>query len=119
MESKVQVKTVANYGGHAIKPNGNVDLKLKCEYSELTGSVQMLQMLNNDITVLCKLPSSKPLKIGVFRLKNMNIDHDGQSVVTLNSQVDFVEVDNITQLITDEKFQLRMEAEIENEESGE
>lgn len=113
---ELRVKTIASYKGHSIKSNGNVDLTLKCSYSEITDSVKLLQMLNNDITLTVKLPDRKPDSLGVFRLKSLKFDHDGESVIMLNSQVDFVEVGNISNIITNESFQVRFDAEIENEE---
>lgn len=112
----VTVKTFAYYNGHNVKPNGSINLTFKCEYSELSNSVQMLQMLNNDITVVAKIASeSKPIKIGSFRLKGVTIEDDGESKITFNSITDYVEIDNINKLISNEAFKLRCDAEVETE----
>lgn len=119
METKVQVKIIAAYNGHAIKQNGNVDINFKCAYDELVNSIQMIQMLNNDINVGVRLAEQKPIKLGVFRLKGLKVDHDGESIITLNSQVDFVETDNLNSIITNDKFEVRFTSVVETEEKEE
>ena len=42
---EVKVKEIVKYKGHTVKQNGSVDLKLTAMYSELTKSMQVLQML--------------------------------------------------------------------------
>lgn len=117
---KVNVKTVAKYNGHSIGNNGNVNLKLKCDYSEITSYIKLIQMLNNDVTIEIKHPDQKKFSLGTFRIKQIAIDHDGEGALTFNSTNDFVEVDNLNRLIMqnkDEQFQafFTADVEIENE----
>lgn len=116
---KVKVMLVGNYNGHNVKTSGSVDLNLKADYSEMVNSVQALQMLNNDITVSVKFPDETPFKVGVFRLNQLNFGHDGESKIKLNSMTDFVEMDNINRLITDERFLIRLTADVEIEQKEE
>jgi hypothetical protein len=111
------LKTVAQYGGHSIKSNGNVDLTLRCDYSELVKYIQLVQALNNDVNIAIKIPDEKPFKLGVFRIKSIMIDHDGEGVLKFNGQTDFVEVDNLTRLVGCERFNVKFNAEIEVEEA--
>lgn len=114
------VKFVASYDGHSLSQNGKVDLRLKCDYSEVANYVQLLQMLNNDIKIAAKLPSeNKPFKLGMFRLKQLNISHDGEAKVSFTSTNDFVEINELNRLITDERFNVRCNSEIEIENEGE
>ena len=46
---EVKVKEIVKYKGHTVKQNGSVDLKLTAMYSELTKSMQVLQMLNHQL----------------------------------------------------------------------
>ena len=46
---KVKVKEVVKYGGHSLSANGSVNFTLKAQYSELSNTIQLMQMLNNDV----------------------------------------------------------------------
>lgn len=115
----VQVKLVCNYNGHNCKSNGSIDLNVKTAYEDIGKSIQMIQMLNNDIKLSVKFPDEKPFGLGVFRLQNMNIDHDGSCKIKFNSLDDFVEVNNLNRLLPNksELFILRAQAEIEEEDN--
>ena len=114
----VTVKEIVNYKGHSIKANGIVDLSFSAMYDEITNSIKCLQMLNNDISILAKLPDEKPIKLGIFRINSINFDHDGESNLKFKSIDDAVELDNLSKIITNEKVQIKMDAEIDEEEEG-
>lgn len=119
---KVNVKAVAKYNGHTIGNNGNITLKLKCGYDEITNYVQLIQMLNNDVTIEVKYPEQKKFSLGIFRVGQIAIDHDGEGALTFKSTNDFVEVDNLNKLITqnkDEMFQAFFMADVELEDDAE
>lgn len=111
----INVKEVVNYKGHSVRANGSVDLSFNAMYDEITNSIQLLQMLNNDVTIVAKLPNEKPIKLGVFRIKSVSFDDDGESTLKFNSIDTSVELDNLGKIITSEKFQIKMTAEIEEE----
>lgn len=113
---ELAVKSVATYKGHSLKENGNVDLTLKFKYDSLVKTIQFCQMLNNDVKIVAKLPGARPLALGMFRIKNINIDGDGESTLKLNSLNDFVEVDNLNNLVTKEEFQVKLTADVESED---
>ena len=93
---------------------------LKFDYSELTDIIMLQQMLNNDISIIAKMPNdSKAMKLGVFKIKSTNIASDGCSNVRFFSSVDFVESDNLNKLVTTDQFKIRCNANIEIEEEGE
>lgn len=120
----VKVKEVVKYGGHSLSANGSVNFTLKASYSELTKTIQLMQMLNNDVNIKAKLPAGKPMKLGMFRIKQIVIDGDGESTLKFNGLNDYIEMDNLNllPLNSDEnkEFVVMIEAEIEvEEEEGE
>lgn len=119
-EMTVKVKEVVKYGGHSLSANGSVNFTLKASYSELTNTIQAMQMLNNDVTIKAKLPAGKPMKLGMFRIKQIVVDGDGESQLKFNGLNDYIEMDNLNllPLNSDEnkEFIVMMEAEVEVEE---
>ena len=113
---KVKIKEMVKYKGHSVSQNGVIKLNLTAMYSELTNSIKALQMLNNDIKIMCRLPEAKPFVLGVFRIKTIQIDGDGESTLKFDSTNDFVEMDNLSKIIVSDEFQILMEANIELEE---
>ena len=113
---QVRIKEVVNYKGHSVKANGSVDLKFTAMYSELTNSMQVLQLLNNDVKITAKIPGMKPLQLGMFRVNKVIIDGDGESVLCFNALNDYVEMDNINNIVCKEEFQIKMEADIDLED---
>ena len=123
-EMIVKVKEVVRYGGHSLSANGSVNFTLKASYSELTNTVQTMQMLNNDVVIKAKLPTGKPMKLGMFRIKQITIDGDGESTLKFNGLNDYIEMDNLNLLPLNnddnKEFVIMMEAEVEvEEEEGE
>lgn len=123
-ELNVKVKEVVKYGGHSLSANGSVNVALKASYSELTNTIQMMQMLNNDVNIKAKLPAGKPMKLGMFRIKQIIIDGDGESILKFNGLNDYIEMDNLNLLPLNnddnKEFVIMMEADIEVEtEEGE
>lgn len=120
--TNAKVKEVVTYGGHSLKASGSVDLTLKAGYSELTNSIKLMQMLNNDVSIKAKVPGSKPMKLGQFRIKQIIIDDDGESVLKFNGLSDYIEMDNLNMLPlnTDDnkEFVVLMEADIEEEDES-
>ena len=119
-EIVIKVKEVVKYGGHSLSANGSVNFTLKASYSELTNTIQMMQMLNNDVTIKAKLPAGKPMKLGMFKIKQIIIDGDGESTLKFNGLNDYIEMDNLNLLPLNnddnKEFVIMTEAEIETEE---
>ena len=112
----VKIKEVVKYDGHSVRANGSVDLGFKAMYSEITNSMQVLQLLNNDVDIIAKFPGAKPIKLGMFRVKNVVFDGDGESKLKFNAISDNVEMDSLNQLISSEEFQIMMQSDLEIEE---
>ena len=119
MNYNAKVKEVVKYGGHSLSANGSVNFTLKAAYSELTNSIKLMQMLNNDVNIKAKIPNSKPMKLGMFRIKQIVIDGDGESTIKFNGLNDYIEMDNLNLLPLssddNKEFVVLMEAEIEEE----
>lgn len=118
--TNIKVKEVVTYGGHSLSANGSVNLTLKAGYSELTNSIKLLQMLNNDVNIKAKAPGGKVMKLGMFRVKQVIIGGDGESKLKFNGLSDYIEMDNLNLLPLNsddtKEFVVLMEAEIEHEE---
>lgn len=121
MSQIVKIKEVVTYGGHSISANGSVNLTLKAQYSELVNTIQAMQLLNNDINIKAKVAGMKAMKLGMFRIKNITIDGDGESTIKFNGLSDYIEVDNLNTLPVKDSdtplFNILMEAEIEEEDN--
>lgn len=120
MTKAIKVKEVVTYNGHNLSANGAVNLTLNATYSELTNTIKVMQMLNNDVTIKAKIPGEKGIKLGIFRIKQINIDGDGESKLKFNGLSDYIEMDNLNSLPLNSddnrEFIILMEAEIENED---
>ena len=119
----IKVKEVVKYGGHSLSANGAVNFTLKAAYSELTNSIKLMQMLNNDVNIKAKVPGDKPMRLGIFRVKQIIVDGDGESVLKFNGLNDYIEMDNLNMLPLSDSdtkdFVVLMEAEIEKEDDEE
>lgn len=120
MSEVIKIKMVVEYGGHNCGANGNVNLTVKAMYSELVNTIQVQQMLNNDVVVKAKMPGMKAIKLGMFRIASTTIGGDGQSKIKFNGLNDYIEMDNLNMLPTnkseDKQFAILMQAEIEDED---
>ena len=120
--TNIKVKEVVVYGGHSMSANGSVNLTLKAQYSELPNSIRMMQLLNNDVDIKAKAPGSKAMRLGVFRVKQIVVDGDGESVLKFNGLSDCIEMDNLNvlPLNTDDnkEFVVLIMANIEDEEEN-
>ena len=86
---QIKVKQLVEYNGHGLRANGSVDLNLKAKYSNLVNTIQLMQLLNNDITIKARV-SNKVTRLGVFRIKSIVIDGDGESKVKLVGLSDYI-----------------------------
>lgn len=118
MEKKFKQKGIATFEGLTIGKNKTVQVKFKLRYDEILTSVELLQGLNNDITVHAKTPSSDPMNLGIFTIGSVNFDKDGNATIPFKSLVDNVNLDNICSLVDEEYIQLRFQAIIELPDNG-
>lgn len=117
---EVNVLFLANKASFMCKQNGAVDLNIRCDYSELGNYIKLLQMLNNDINIKAKLPNeSKGLKLGMFRLKQLSVQSDGEGKISFSSTNDYIESLSLNKLIGEEFFKVMCSSEIEVENEDE
>jgi Asp-tRNA(Asn)/Glu-tRNA(Gln) amidotransferase B subunit len=84
-------------------------------YSELTKTIQVLQLLNNDVKITA---GDKPL--GTFRVKNVSVSDDGESTLKFESMADAVEMDNLNSLINlENEVAIVMESVVDLEDGNE
>lgn len=119
MEKKFKQKGIATFEGLSIRKNKTVQVKFKLRYDEILTSVELLQGLNNDITVHAKTPSSDPMNLGIFTIGSVNFDKDGNAMIPFKSLVDNVNLDNICSLVDEDYIQLRFQAIIELPDTSE
>ena len=119
MEKKFKQKGIATFEGLTIGKNKTVQVKFKLRYDEILTSVELLQGLNNDITVHAKTPSSDPMNLGIFTIGSVNFDKDGNAMIPFKSLVDNVNLDNICSLVDEDYIQLRFQAIIELPDTSE
>lgn len=112
-QKQFKQKGIATFEGLSIGKNKQVTLTVKLRYDEVITSVELLQGLNTDITVLAKLNGSKPMNLGIFTIGGVNFDRDGNAKIPFKSLTDNVNLDNITQLVDEEYIQLLFKAIIE------
>ena len=120
MTVKVKVQEVVRYGGHNLAANGAVTLVLTASYSELVNTVQVLQMLNNDVDIKAKLPGKKAMRLGLFRVNHIDVNDDGTSRIKFRGISDYIEMDNLNSLPKKDEdvpdFKVLFEADVEEED---
>lgn len=119
MEKEFKQKGIATFEGLTIGKSKVVTLSVKLRHDEIVTSVELLQGLNNDITVVAKVPDRKPMNLGIFTIGAINFDKDGNAKVPFKSMTDNVNLDNIVQLVEEEYIQLRFMAVLELPDNGE
>ena len=113
MAKELRQKGIATFNGITIGANKIITLKFKFRYDEILTSVNLLQGLNNDITVIAKCPDKKPKNLGLFTIGSINFDKDGNAVIPFKSLVDSVNLEDICSLVDEEYIQLMFKALIE------
>lgn len=120
----LKVKEVVTNAGYRVGANGSVSISFAAKYSELTNTIKLQQLLNNDVEIKAKVPvgTGKPqvLNLGSFRVKKTTIDDDGESKVEFNGITDYIEMDNLNKLPLNsddvKEFTILVTAEIESED---
>lgn len=119
MEKKFKQKGIATFEGLSIGKNRTIQVKFKLRYDEILTSVELLQGLNNDITVHAKTATGNPMSLGIFTIGSVNFDKDGNATIPFKSLVDNVNLDNICALVDEDYIQLRFQAIIELPDTSE
>lgn len=119
----IKVKEIVQYNGHSLRANGSVNLSVKAMYSELTNSICMMQMLNNDVDLKARIGNNKPIHLGYFRIQEIKVDGDGESTIKFNGISDNIEMDNLNSLPLNDadvkQFAILAVADVDDEEEVE
>lgn len=116
----IKVKAIVVNGGYNVKANGSVNITFIAGYSELTNMIQVQQLLNNDVNVKARVPrldgKAEILKLGMFRVQQTVIDHDGETKLKLNGLDEQIEMDNLHKLPVNNgdisEFNILLEADV-------
>lgn len=111
MEKEIKIYSVCEYAGHSINNAGVVNLNLIFDYSELTNVIQMMQLLNEDIEVFCKI-NAETKKIGNLGIKDIKINSNGESKIKLSSLIQSVDISTINELIEQDNIKIAFRANI-------
>lgn len=114
---KIDFVLVSSYNGHNVKANGIVEINFKTK--DLVDSVNLFQLINNDIEIYVKKSSEKAFKVGLFRFDSHHVGNDGEVKYKLKSTNDHTEMDTLNRLLTDEMFKVRCISEVELEDDEE
>ena len=113
MEKNFKQKGVATFGGLNIAKSKVVTLKVKMRYDEVVTSVELLQATNADVTIQAKVGTAKPIELGIFTVDGISFDKDRNATATFKSLVDNVNINNISDIISEDYVQLRFLAVLE------
>lgn len=117
----LKIQQVVSYFGHNMLNSGSVNLNLKASYSNLRETVLLTQMLNNDVEILARIPGQKAKRLGIFLIKKIQIDDDGESKITFNGLSEYIEMNNLNLLpLRDSdvtEFKVLYKTQIEHEEN--
>ena len=118
-KKKFDQKGIATFSGLSVGANKVVTIKFKLRYDEIITSINLLQGLNNDITIHAKVEGQKEKSLGVFNISGIPFDKDGNATVQFKSTVDNVEMENITSILYSDTdyVQLKFMAVLQLEES--
>ena len=98
---EIKLKMVGYYNGHAIKTNKIIDLSFKFKYDEeIVNVIKLLQLINENIEVGIKA-NGNIIRLGLFQIKNISFDKNGECNLKLFSQIDYVENLNINYIVDD------------------
>ena len=115
---KVKSKLECSFNGYSTKKNGDVDVSFKAPYSELVNCMKLLQMISCNIQCKAKMGASgKPFDLGTFYLTKFNVDRDGETRLTFNTEIESSEIENMINLTEkDQIIYLMCVAELEDDD---
>lgn len=116
---KKNIIAVAHYNGHSIKASGVVDLSFKFGYAQIVNVIQLYQFFATDVQIEVKQAGGSPFMLGSFKINGINTNGNGESTVKFNSLADFVEIDNLNLLISQDLMNVRFSAVLAIEEKEE
>lgn len=93
-----KIKAKVSYNGHNANSAGIINLNLIFSYEELTNAIQLIPLLTNNIQIFTK-DGKETNKLGIFTIKNISINNNGEAKVKFSSLLDSVNLDYINNII--------------------
>ena len=120
MANESIVKATGIYNGHSIRNNMNVELKVRFNENELANAITFIAGIGKRLRVLAKFKdqetdAEKKVKLGSFNINRISIDRNGNCFLSLMSSREYVFVDNINEILSDET-EITFIAQIESED---
>lgn len=104
-EEKTIIKLVGLNNGLSIKPNGLVEVKIEADGEQLIKALTLLQIAGHEFKVGTVFDGEKAV-FGKFGFYAMKIDRDGCSTITLRSDIEAVNIENIKRLYAEQEVVL-------------
>lgn len=104
-EEKTIIKLVGLNNGLSIKPNGLVEVKIEVDGEQLIKALNLLQIAGYEFKVGTVFDGEKVV-FGKFGFYAMKIDRDGCSTITLRSDIEAVNIENIKRLYAEQEVVL-------------
>ena len=120
-EQKVAITAIGQFDGFNVKKNKSVDISFKFSYDERISMMQIVALVSQATTIITKKGTDKPKTLGQFMLQDFKMDRDGECKVKFNSDVETVDMEQITGMLDEsgELLKIRMQCEIELEDGDE
>lgn len=121
-EKEFKQRGIATFKSMQVATSKVVTLTFKLRYDEMITSINLLQGLNNDITIHARVSGRKAVNLGMFTIGAINFDKDGNAIVPFKSRIESVNMNNISEVLTaeqDDIIQLQFLAVLELPDNGE
>lgn len=105
MENDNLIKAFAIYNGHTIRKNFDVELKLLFVDTQMPNALQFVAGIGRQVMLKAVMGKEK-LYIGTFNVNRINIDKNGNTNISLMSNRDYVNLENIEKLMVEEEIKV-------------
>lgn len=121
MRTQIKILMVANYKAHSTNRAGAVKLSFTAQYDQIIKTVNLLQLLKENVDVYVRHPKveekTDTVKVGTFLIDGISIDKNGISTIKLMSVMDSVDTDAMRDIVTLDNLKVKFDGMVEVEES--
>lgn len=115
---KVTINQHVEYKGHNVKSGGAVTLTFLAPYDEITKSMNLLQLISEDVGIKAKMPGGSPEFVGMFMINGVNFAKDGKSTIKFTSINTAVNMEPLMNMVENGRFQVQYSGEVEIEDGN-
>lgn len=108
----IGITAIGLYDGHVVKKNKLVVLKFKFSYDERINMIKAIAFVGQNVKIIAKIGSEKAKPLGIYNFQELKIDRDGQAMVTFSTELEYVENENLSEIVGDELLKIRMSADV-------